>query len=116
MVDGMKAEFAADAHALLRLRLFHPVVAVLAGAFLLFTGLQVSRAGISPLAKAGGRAIVWLVVIQTAAGAINVWLLAPVWLQLLHLFLANIIWIVLTVTLLEESLENRQDSDLSTSL
>lgn len=103
MVEGMKAEFAADAHALLRLRLLHPVVAVFAGAYLLFTGLQVSRTGISSRARAGGRTIVWLVVIQTAAGALNVWLLAPVWMQLLHLFLANAIWIGLTVTLIEQN-------------
>ena len=105
MVDGMRAEFSADAHALLRLRLVHPVIAVLAGAFLLFTGLQISRTGVSARAKAGGRTIVWLVAVQTVAGAVNVWLLAPVWLQLLHLFLANAIWIALTATLLEEHVE-----------
>jgi heme A synthase len=104
MVEGMKAEFAADAHALLRLRLLHPVVAVLAGVFLLFTGLQVSRTGVSAWAKAGGQAIVWLVVIQTVAGVVNVWLLAPVWLQLVHLFLANALWTILVLTILEEHL------------
>ncbi|MBA3976376.1 MAG: cytochrome oxidase assembly protein [Candidatus Solibacter sp.] len=107
MADGIKAEFAADAHALLRLRLFHPVAAVLAGGFLLFTGLQVFRAGGSARAKAGGRAIVWLVVIQTAAGVVNVLLLAPVWLQLLHLFLANALWMILVITILEEHLTDK---------
>lgn len=34
------------------------------------------------------------VIIQFGAGLLNVYLLAPVWLQLLHLLLANIIWLV----------------------
>jgi heme A synthase len=101
MVEGMKAEFAAGAHALLRLRLLHPVVAVLAGAYLLFAGLQASRGGRSARARMGGQGIVSLVVIQTAAGVVNVWLLAPVWLQLAHLFLANALWMILVITVLE---------------
>ena len=38
-----------------------------------------------------------LVVIQLAAGALNVWLLAPVWMQILHLFLADALWIALVL-------------------
>lgn len=34
------------------------------------------------------------VIIQFGAGLLNVYLLAPVWMQLLHLLLANIIWLV----------------------
>jgi heme A synthase len=35
-----------------------------------------------------------LVLIQWAAGLINVILLAPIWMQILHLFLADILWIL----------------------
>jgi heme A synthase len=38
-----------------------------------------------------------LVVLQIAAGLLNVALLAPVWLQLLHLLLADGIWITLVL-------------------
>jgi heme A synthase len=34
------------------------------------------------------------VLIQWAAGLINVILLAPIWMQILHLFLADILWIL----------------------
>jgi len=34
-----------------------------------------------------------LLVVQLGAGVLNVFLLAPVWMQLLHLFLADVVWI-----------------------
>jgi len=38
-----------------------------------------------------------LVAVQWLAGITNVALLAPVWMQLLHLFLADLVWIVLVL-------------------
>jgi heme a synthase len=38
-----------------------------------------------------------LVVVQLSAGVINVFLLAPIWLQLVHLLLADAIWITLVL-------------------
>ena len=35
---------------------------------------------------------------QVALGFVNVWLLAPVWMQLLHLGVADLLWIALVVT------------------
>jgi len=106
MVEGMRAEFADGAHALLRLRLIHPVVAVLAGAYLAWLGVIASRSGRSDSIRKAGMALALLVGVQLAAGVINVWLLAPVWLQLVHLFLANLIWIILILLSLEEKQQN----------
>ncbi len=44
-----------------------------------------------------------LIVLQLAMGMINVYLLAPVWMQLLHLFIADVLWIV-TVVLAAEAM------------
>jgi cytochrome c oxidase assembly protein subunit 15 len=90
MIEGVRQEFAAGAPALLRLRLIHPVVATLAGFLVLlaaFTSLQ-GRAR---------SAVAALTVIQLAAGGLNVVLLAPVWMQILHLGLASLIWIGLVL-------------------
>ena len=38
-------------------------------------------------------ALTILVILQVVAGAVNVFLLAPVWLQLVHLLLADLVWI-----------------------
>jgi len=38
-----------------------------------------------------------LVLVQLFAGGINILLLAPTWMQLLHLFIADIVWITLVL-------------------
>ncbi len=90
MIEGVRQEFHADAPALLRLRLLHPLVAVLAGFMVLAAAFM----------SAGGRvrtAIILLTMSQLAAGAVNVVLLAPVWMQIVHLALAVGIWLTLVV-------------------
>jgi cytochrome c oxidase assembly protein subunit 15 len=95
LTQGMKAELAPGAHALLKLRLVHPVLAALVGVFLLWVGMKTARA------SRAGRAVVGLVVLQVTAGAVDVVLLAPVWLQFVHLLLANLLWISLVLLLLD---------------
>lgn len=41
------------------------------------------------------RLVTVLVTVQLGAGFLNVLLLAPVWMQLLHLLLADLVWITL---------------------
>ena len=94
LAEGMRAEFAASAPVLLRLRLVHPVVSSAAGLFLLLTAFLLLK----------GRVKTWLialVVAQLAAGAINIVLLAPVWMQILHLALAVSVWLWLVAGALE---------------
>lgn len=77
---------------LVGLRWIHPVLAVGVAAYLLYLSrvLAVPEWMRSALAA--------LVVIQVAAGLINVALAAPVWMQVVHLLLADGIWIVFVVT------------------
>jgi heme A synthase len=42
-----------------------------------------------------------LALAQLAAGAINVLLLAPVWMQITHLLLADLVWIALVLLAVE---------------
>jgi len=94
LAEGMRAEFAADAPLLLKLRLVHPVVASSAGVFLLITAFLILK----------GRVKFWLIALtmaQLAAGVINVALLAPVWMQILHLALAVCVWLWLVTAVLE---------------
>ncbi len=71
-----------------RLRGVHPILAIGASAYLL---------GISDRLPRGGfrRAMVWLVVIQVLAGIVNIGLGAPGWMQVVHLALANLLWLAL---------------------
>jgi cytochrome c oxidase assembly protein subunit 15 len=99
LLQGVKDEFSQGAPALLRLRLFHPVFACLAGAYLLWMASALLRKQETPAAKA----LLGLVLVQLLAGLINVLLLAPVWMQLLHLGLGNLLWIALVVLLLTDA-------------
>jgi cytochrome c oxidase assembly protein subunit 15 len=85
MLEGVKQEFAQTAPALLRLRLVHPLVAVLTGFFVMAAAMVSLRGRVRSN-------VVILCIVQLAAGAVNVLLLAPVWMQILHLGLAVLIW------------------------
>ena len=98
-VAGVRAETAADAHALLRLRLVHPVVAVLSAGYLIFLALRWMR--LHPEAHRPSRVLLALTIVQTVAGGVNVLLLAPVWMQMLHLFLATLVWLAVVMMGLE---------------
>lgn len=98
-IDGVRAETAAGASALLELRLAHPVLAVGAAAYLLFLAWTWHRRHAAGWVAA--RVLMTLTVIQLVAGAVNVLLLAPVWMQLVHLFLATLVWLSLVMMGLE---------------
>jgi heme A synthase len=94
---GIAQDFLAASPGLLRLRLIHPLMAALAGLFLLFAGVVLpGRVRSEPVRKASMLLVV-LVLVQATAGVVNIWLLAPVWMQLLHLFIGSLLWIVLVV-------------------
>lgn len=97
LAEGIRSEFAGDAPALLRLRLVHPVVAAAAAVYLFAAGFVMRDAAVS------AKWVLALAAIQTAAGAINVLLLAPVWMQLLHLLLAVLLWLSLLRLTLQSS-------------
>src|SRR5262249_11072839 len=89
---GLSQDFTAGAHLLLRLRVWHPVLALLTSLFLvLFAQAQRRRFG-SVLGRLPSL-LLGCVVVQLLAGAANVALLAPVWLQIVHLALADLTWV-----------------------
>ena len=100
VASGMRQEFSQSASALLRLRALHPVVAIAGGAILLWAAIAAMRSGRPPAVRMGG-ILTALVFVQFAAGAVNIVLLAPVWMQILHLLLADLVWVALVWMTLE---------------
>jgi cytochrome c oxidase assembly protein subunit 15 len=84
-------DFAAGSPWLLRLRGVHPVSAVTAGVFVLWLVQQAKRTG---SARLGGMVLA-LLGFQFALGLADVLLLAPVWMQILHLLGADLYWVAL---------------------
>ncbi|HVR09533.1 MAG TPA: COX15/CtaA family protein [Thermoanaerobaculia bacterium] len=96
---GLAQDLSSASHLLLRLRTIHPLLAIALGAYLLHLCKQVSAAG--PEARRWANRLRLLVVVQWTLGLLNIALLAPVWLQLTHLLIADLLWIALVVMTLE---------------
>lgn len=95
--EALAADLSATAHALIRLRVLHPFVAVASAAFLVWLAAVVRRSGVGPAAGWWASAVMALAIFQTAFGGLNVLLLAPVWMQVGHLLLADAVWIALVL-------------------
>lgn len=95
LVSGFRQDFDPAASIFLRLRMFHPFLAVTAAVWLAFYAIRAAsrRRGARPYA----RALLTLVSLQIGAGIVNLTLLAPVWMQLVHLLLADLVWISLVL-------------------
>lgn len=91
LVEGLNADLSATSHILIRLRTIHPILAVVVAVYLMTSVWQIAGAGVR--ARAHARLVTALLAVQLVAGAVNVALLAPVWLQLVHLLLADLVWI-----------------------
>jgi heme A synthase len=103
--DGVRQEMSSTAHMLLRLRVFHPVLALLSAGYIGLVSMKVIKRRISPEATRLAWMCWGLTFLQLGAGAVNVLLLAPVWLQILHLLLADVLWVALVLLLVEGSRE-----------
>ena len=90
--EGLRADLTSTSHFLIRLRVWHPAIAVTVGALLLLAGPRLPEAG-DELGLRIGRALVLAVGAQLLAGLANILLLAPVWMQMVHLLLADLVWI-----------------------
>ena len=81
-----------------RLRVVHPLVAIATALYVVLAGIVVRRLRAGPMTARLSRRLVALFAAQMLVGAFNVMLLAPVWMQLVHLFVADVVWITLVCT------------------
>lgn len=92
--EGIAKDFSATSHYILRLRVFHPILSILTGVFLIFlAGFLRKKDEKKPQTQRWSNVLSLLVLIQFASGAITLLTLAPIVLQLIHLFLADAVWI-----------------------
>jgi heme A synthase len=97
LAEGKAQTFSDSAHVFLRLRLWHPVLAVTVGALILAAALHAAHRRGTTLVRQAAGAVVGLFALDLAVGLLNMWWLAPVPLQLVHLLLADLVWIGLVV-------------------
>lgn len=92
LAQALSAELSATSHVLVRLRLFHPGIALVVAVLLILTGVRAAyeERGTS---RRLGVAVAVIAGLQVIAGFVNVLLLAPVWMQVVHLLVADTLWI-----------------------
>ncbi len=93
LAQALREDLSPTAHLLIRLRIFHPMISIAAGFLIASVALQIKKHELGERAR---RFTLWtlsLVIAQLAAGLVNVLLLAPVWMQVVHLLLADLLWI-----------------------
>lgn len=91
--EGIRQDFSPTAHFLIRMRVFHPGIAAASGIYLFLTTLWVRRQLSEPRLEAVTNVLFGLYVFQIVLGIVNVALLAPVWMQIVHLLASNLVWI-----------------------
>lgn len=103
LASGFAQDFAKNSHFLVKLRVFHPAMAVITAIVLyLFSEFSVrwteaTRDSAPGDTRFWARALQGLVLIQMAVGGTNLLLLAPISLQMVHLLLADLVWISLVM-------------------
>lgn len=93
LAAGLAADRSPTAHFLIRLRVFHPLSAVLLAVYI------AAMAGILRIVKPGrdvqrlATLLLGLVLLQLGVGLLNLVWLAPTFMQLIHLLMADFVWI-----------------------
>lgn len=95
LLDGLRQELGPGTPALLRLRLFHPFAAVGAAIAILSTARLALKGLLDEPARGRAMAVIALTGVEIVLGPVNVALLAPVWLQIVHLAVADLTWVTL---------------------
>jgi heme A synthase len=95
LAEGLARDFDPAASIFLRLRILHPVIAALAGVWLVF--YAAASAGRRPDLRPRAWVLLATLAAQITAGVANLLLSAPVWMQIVHLLLADALWISLVL-------------------
>jgi heme A synthase len=93
LAEGWQQKFEPGAHFLVQLRVVHPLIAVVMAIFVTGVAQFVARRAGNAFATRAARILIVLFFAQLVLGGINVLLLAPVWMQLVHLLMADAVWI-----------------------
>ncbi len=107
LASSLAQDFRSSTPALLRVRLLHPAVATIAACYVLWviwrSSTKRNRFSRSAIA------LITLLFLQVLIGMTNVLFLAPVWIQIAHLFVADALWILLVLTSADLVLETAKE-------
>jgi len=95
--EGVLQDLTPGAHFLVRLRVWHPALAVVGGAVLVYLAQALRSALDAPAVTRWAWALTLAYLAQVGVGSLNLLLLAPAPIQITHLLLADLVWISLVM-------------------
>ena len=104
LMEGVRQDLAGGSPLLVRLRIAHPAIAVTGAVFILWTTLEFWRHTSEAGARKAAMWLVWLCGLQLFVGAANLSLLAPVYMQIVHLLVGDFAWIAMVLVIAESAL------------
>jgi cytochrome c oxidase assembly protein subunit 15 len=107
--DSLHQDLSAKSSWLLRWRWTHPTIALLASIFVLWLLVRAARRGGPWDNRRLATVVVSLLAAQYVLGVLDVWLLAPLWMQLTHLLGADLLWSTLVVLTARLTLVPKQE-------
>ena len=97
LAEGIAADMAPNAHFLVRLRVYHPIIAIVVAVYSLSL-VRLLYEKNQGLARKLLGTLVGVGLLQLIVGLTNLLLLAPIPMQLIHLLSADLVWIVYVLT------------------
>jgi heme A synthase len=95
--EAIEQHFSPTAHVLMRLRIFHPVIALVVAAYVIFIAVFAGLSQADKTTARLSRLLIAAFITQISLGFLNLYLLAPTWMQLVHLLMADTVWITLVL-------------------
>ncbi len=93
LFQRVTGELSPTSHFLVRLRIIHPMVAVVAAGIVYGVGAWARQHAVDAITPRLARALQHAVLSQAVLGFVNIALAAPGWMQLVHLLLAQVVWV-----------------------
>ena len=95
LLEGLVKDLTSQSHFLLRLRIWHPITAVLIGGAVVMFSWAVARTNQQMNARA--RTLMGTLLFGMAFGVMTLLSLSPTWMKLGHLAMAHLIWVQLVL-------------------
>jgi cytochrome c oxidase assembly protein subunit 15 len=91
--EGLIEDIQYKSHILKSIRIYHPILAIVISIYFILLCIKLTKNNSSKIQNNLLKIIVSLVIFQIILGFINIFLLAPIWTQLIHLFIADMLWV-----------------------
>ncbi len=95
--EGLIQDLDPTAHFMVRLRIYHPMLAIGVGIYTVVLGWLARTSRPSRSTVLLSYVLTGVFLLQLVVGAVNVYLLAPIWMQLFHLLMAQVVWFALVL-------------------